>query len=534
MKALVWLSMILLCSTIIISRTVTLAAPSQLTGTLVIAKTDEPNSIDPHVHDGWYSARAQSPVYETLVDMSWDPDKKELVLRPLLAERWTISPDLRTYTFNLRKGIKFHDGTSLTAEDVKVTFERNRALGMRASWQVEPIETITTPDDSTVVVKLKQRFTPFLLAMSRAYIMSAKAIHANDRGDHAQKFFNANMIGTGPYRFVEWTRQSTVTFERNPNYWRGWPGQHFEKIVLRHVPDPATQRLLIEKGEVDFALQITPDDAKALKGTPGVVVLTDPSTSTFDFPLKLRGALKDGRVRQALAYSFPYDQAIKGIRGGFGVRVYGPFPRGIAGYTEEGLIKYDFDLAKAKALLEEAGFRVGPSGLREKDGKPLRLEAWVIAALPFEKEAALLWQSALKQIGVDLKVVEQSAIASYVTATYNYDAPADAYGWILSMFIPDPHDIARQYHTRSWKGLNTSFWGDEKSDNLIDRASQLPAGAARTKLYEQLQRLINKEVPHIWLWQEQKIVVFRKNIKGFVYNPVDYIREFRYYDMYRE
>ncbi len=273
MKILVWLSMILLCSTIIISGPPTHAAPSQFTGTLVIAKTDEPNSIDPHVHDGWYSVRAQSPVYETLVDMSWDPDKKELVFAPLLAERWTISPDLRTYTFNLRKGIKFHDGTPFTAEDVKATFERNRALGMRASWQVEPIETITTADDSTVGIRLKRRFTPFLLAMSRAYIMSAKAIRANDRGDNAQKFFNSNMIGTGPYKFVEWTRESSVTFERNPNYWREWLGRHFEKIVLRHVPDPTTQRLLIEKGEVDIALQITPDDAKSLKRTPGVVIL---------------------------------------------------------------------------------------------------------------------------------------------------------------------------------------------------------------------------------------------------------------------
>lgn len=512
----------------------TQAAPARGTSTLVIAKTDEPNSIDPHVHDGWYSVRAQSPVYETLVDMSWDPQSKRIVLAPLLAESWTISPDGKNYTFKLRSGVTFHDGTPFTSEDVKATFERNRGLGMRASWQVQPIESIGTPDPRTVAIRLRSRFTPFLMAMARAYIISAKAIRDNDRGDRAQRFLNANMVGTGPYKFVEWTRESTVTFERNPEYWRGWQGPHFDKILLRHVPDPTTQRLLMERGEVDFALQIKPDDAQALQKNPNISVEIGPSTATFNFPIKLRGALKEAKVRQALAYSFPYDQAIQGIRRGFASRVYGAFPKGVPGYTEAGIVKYTHDPEKTKTLLDEAGFRVGRGGLRERDGQPLRLEVWTIAALPFEKEAALLWQSSLREIGVELRVVEQSAIATYVTATYNYDAPADAYGWVVTAFVPDPHDIARQLHTRSFKGLNTSFWGNDQSDSLIDRAVQLPPGVARTRLYEQLQQMVNRDPPAIWAWQEQKIVVRRKNIKGFVYNPADYIREFRYYDLYRD
>jgi peptide/nickel transport system substrate-binding protein len=240
------------------------------------------------------------------------------------------------------------------------------------------------------------------------------------------------------------------------------------------------------------------------------------------------------KVRQALAYSFPYTQAIDGIRSGFGSRSYGPFPKGIPGGTDDGVIKYSFDLDKAKMLLEEAGYKIGASGLREKDGQPLRPEVWVIAAVPYEKEAALLWQSALRQIGVDMRVVEQTAIATYVTATYNYDAPADIYGWVVSLFIPDAHDVARQLHTNAWKGLNNAFWGNQTSDSLIDRASQLPPGVARTRLYEQLQRMANADPPAVWVWQEQKFVVHRSNIRGYVYNPLDYIREFRYYDLYRQ
>jgi peptide/nickel transport system substrate-binding protein len=507
---------------------------SQVSGTLVIAKSDEPNSIDPHVHDGWYSVRAHSAVYETMVDMTWDAQKKEVELKPLLAESWDISSDRLKYTFKLRKGVKFHDSTPFTSESVKATFERNKALGMRASWQVAPINTIETPDESTVVVTLKEPYTPFLQAMARAYIMNHKLLQENNKGDNAQPFFNQNMNGTGPYKFLRWDRDSIIEFEANKDYWGGWAGKHFEKIVLRHVPDRATQRLLIEKGEVDFALQLAPDDINALKSVSGLNVMIEPTTSVFGFPMKLRNALKDVKVRQALAWSFPYDDAIKGIRGGLGERAYGPFATGVVGNTEEGITKYQFDLNRAKQILDEAGYRPGASGIREKDGQPLAFEVWTIAALAFEKEAALLWQSKLKEIGVDLKPVEQSAIASYVTATYNYDAPADMYGWVVSMFIPDPSDIARHYHTRNFNGLNTPFYTNEKVDALIDQGAQAAPGPDRAKVYEQIHRQINEDSPYIWVWLEQKAIVHRTNLQGFTYNPVDYIREFRYHDLYRE
>ncbi|MCC6803466.1 MAG: hypothetical protein IT319_11330, partial [Anaerolineae bacterium] len=132
---------LLICLVFLIQSVALAQDAVEWTGTLVIAKTDEPNSIDPHVHDGWYSARAQSAVYETLVDMTWDPDTQQVVFQPLLAQSWEISDDGLVYTFHLQEGIAFHDGTPFTSESVKVTFERNLALGMRASWQVRPIST---------------------------------------------------------------------------------------------------------------------------------------------------------------------------------------------------------------------------------------------------------------------------------------------------------------------------------------------------------------------------------------------------------
>lgn len=534
MKRIAFVSMII-CLAFILQGVAFAQDGVEWTGALVIAKTDEPNSIDPHVHDGWYSVRAQSAVYETLVDMRWDPDAQELVFDPLLAKSWDISDDGLTYTFHLQEGVTFHDGTPFTSESVKVTFERNQALGMRASWQVRPISAIETPDDMTVVITLSQAYTPFLMAMSRAYIMNQNLIAENDEGDNAQAYFNQNMNGTGPYKFVRWERESVIEFEANMDYWRGWSGKHFDRIILRHVPDPATQRLLMEQGEVDFAMQITPDDAKSLESMDGVTVVAGPALATFDFPLKIRGPLEDVEVRRALSYSFPYDDAIEGIRGGFGQRVYGPFPEGVPGYTTDGVTQYDYDPAHASELLAEAGWAdTDGDGILDKDGQPLSFELWTIAALPYEREAGLLWQSALSEIGVDLNVVEQSAIATFVSATYDFDAQADMYGWVISMFIPDASDVARMYSTANWSGLNTSFYGNEETDALIDQAAQMPNGADRTAIYEDLQRTISSDAVHIWLWQEQRIIVHRDNVGGYVYNPVDYIREFHYYDMFRE
>lgn len=505
------------------------------TGSLVIAKTDEPNSIDPHVHDGWYSVRTHSAVYETLVEMVWDPENEELTIEPLLAEDWEVSDDNLTYTFYLREGITFQDGTPFTSESVKATFERNAELGMRASWQVEPIESIEAPDDYTVVITLSEPFTPFLMAMSRAYIMNHELIESQDQGDNAQEYFNENMNGTGPYEFVRWDRESIVEFAAYTDYWRGWDGKHFERIILRHVPEPGTQRLLMEQGEVDFALQIQPEDVAALESVPGVVILEGPSTANFDFAYKIRGVLEDKLVRQALAYTFPYDEAIEALRSGLAQRVYGPFPDGVMGNTEEGLIQYDYDLDRARELLEEAGWTdTDGDGLLDKDGEPLSVEVWTVSAVPYEAEAALLWQDPLSDVGVEMNLVEQTSVSTFLNATFNYDSPHDILAWVMSMFIPDPHDTARRYHTDSWEGVNNSFYGNEEIDAIIDEGARMPNGPEREAHYEELQRIINEDAPHVWVWQERKLIVYQDDIQGYVYNPTDYIREFNYYDMYRE
>lgn len=499
---------------------------SRFTGSLVIAKSDEATSLDPHVHDGWFSVRAQSAAYEGLVDMVWDSEKEEMVFRPLLAKSWDVSPDRKTYTFELEEGVKFHDGSAFTSEDVKDTFERNKAVGLRPSYQVAPVSRIDTPDDHTVVLHLREPWTPFLMAMSRAYIMSSDGIEENDEGDQAQAFFNENMIGTGPYKLSEFRRDSITRLERYEDYWRGWDGKHFDEIVLRHVPESATQRLLIERGEVDFALQAPLDDLDTLAGQDGLVVDSKPTDWAFQLTLKVTGPLADVNVRKALQHAFPYDDFITDVMKGNGTPLDGgPITPGIPGYCPDEVTTYDFDLDKAREFLSKSRY---PDG-----GFDLLL--WTFAPIPFEQQAGLMWSNSLRKLNIDMKVKPVASNAIYAEHWTNKSAEPNIYGFLNSTFIPDPDAYLRRWYGTEGIGvLNPSFYSNERVDHLLEKASVTPNGPERDAMYCEMAQIVTEDAIHVNVMRTHNIKVYKDSIRGYEYNPHDSIREFRYWDMYRE
>jgi len=502
--------------------------PAVSTGTLTMVIAHDPNSIDPHVHDGWYSVRYQSPVYEALVDTKWNPEKKVLEFLPMLATSWEISRDGLTYTFKLRKGVKFHDGHPFTAEAVKVTFDRNRELKLRAAYQVEPIKELQTPDDYTVVMKLKYPFTPFLMAMARAYIMSPKAIKDNAKPDDkwAQKWFNQNMVGTGPYSLKQFAMTSIGDYVKNPNYWRGWSGKHFDRILMKHVVERSTQALLIEKGDVDVADEVPLDDLSRLAKLPGIRVENNPSPMPFAWMLRPRGPLADVRVRQALNYAVPHDDLIEKTMGGAASRIYGPLTSAYSAYCEKDLIKYNFDLNKAKALLKEAGYEKG-----------FDLNFTTAAQLPWEKDIGVILQGIWAQLGIKLRIEEFASSPAHMSASYTWEEPKkfDAFGMVISAYLPDPdHQLWRWIGEDNIGGLNVSYYRNAKLNGLFRQAKTMPFGPERDKVYCEASVIINHDAVHLWVLSKNDVRVFRSNIKGHVYNPADPILEYRWYELYRE
>lgn len=498
------------------------------TGTFTMVKTNDPNSIDPHVHDGWYSIRVQSGAYEALVDMVWNPDTQQLEFLPSLAKDWEISDDGLTYTFHLEEGVKFTDGCDFNAEAVKKTFERNKGMALRAAYQVDPIEEIETPDDHTVILHLSYPYTPFIMAMSRALIMSPCAIEANatEEDEWAQEFFNENMIGTGPYILTNFVRESIIEMEKNPDYWRGWGGKHFDRLVMKHVPERATHSLLIERGEADLVDNAPYDDLERLDALPNVVVRNNPGPMPFVWMMRPRGPLEDVRVRQALAYAIDYDAIIEEVMQGTGTRLYGPLSQVYGAYCEDGLIKYEYDLDKAKELLKEAGY---------EDGFDLNFTFPI--ALPFEQDVAVALQGMWAPLGINLTLEPQASSATYMSASYTWEEPKkyDAFGMLLSAYLPDPdHQLWRWIGEDNWPGLNVSAYENERVNEIFRQARQMPMGPERDALYCEASEIINQDAVHLWMFTKNDVRTWQEDIKGYVYNPVDAIREYRYYDLYRE
>ena len=211
-------------------------------------------------------------VYENLI--KYEGDTLDIV--PNLAESYEVSKDGLTYTFKIRPGITFTDGAPLDAAAVKLSIERQIGVKQGIGYVFANVNALETPDDMTFVMTLSAPSDGILSAfagMYAPYIISPKAITENEQdGDWAQGWLRDNMVGTGPYVLDSYSQSQQAVFSRNPDYWGGWDGEHFDQIIVSYVKEPATERLLLEQGEVDVALFLPDDAVEELDGTEGIVV----------------------------------------------------------------------------------------------------------------------------------------------------------------------------------------------------------------------------------------------------------------------
>ena len=347
-------------------------------GTLVYIINGEPDSLDPHKtvrQDSWAVMRY---VHGSLVLQ--DPEGNYV---PYLAESWEMSEDGLTWTFHLKEGITFQDGTPLTAQDVAWTYTRAKdpANPGAAGAALAAVESIEATDDLTVVMHLPQPFFPLLTSLSDpAYfgILSQKAVEAEDYGREP--------MGSGPYRFKEWVTGEKIVLERNPDF--DWAPEYahagpwyFDEIEFRIIPETATQVVSMEAGEIHVSA-VSPNDVDIIRQT-GLFTLYDvfqPGTGPY---LQFNNAmppLDDVRVRQALSMAIDRDVVVKVATKGQAVPQYGPLSPATIGYWQGvDYVGYKYNLEKAKALMEEAGYTANAWGMLGKDGEPLQFTLKIIA-----------------------------------------------------------------------------------------------------------------------------------------------------------
>ena len=448
---------------------------------VVLGMTLEPTGLDPTA--GAASAIAeivQYNVFETLTKVNSDGS-----VTPLLAESWEVSPDLKTYTFKLRKGVKFQNGEPFNANTVKFSFER--AAGEKSTNKDKrtfaSMERVGVVDEHTVVVINKELNPDFLFLMGQA---PAVIVEPKSADTNATK-----PVGTGPYKLDSWKQGASVTLVKWPNF-RNAAAIKMNKATFRFISDPAAQVASLLSGDVDaFPRVAAARSLEQFKRDPRFQIIISGSRAKTILAINnKKKPLDDVRVRRAIAAAIDRKAVIEGAVDGFGVPIGSHYVPGAFGYVDTtGINPYNPD--KARALLSEAGVKT-----------PLELSV-VLPPVPYARQGGEVIAAQLAKVGIVAKLqnVEWAQWLSGVYGNKNYDLT------IISHVEPfDLGNFAKPGY----------YWNYEspKFNEIYDKINNAPRAADRAKLLGDAQRMLANDAVHAFLFQPQWITVAQKGIRG--------------------
>jgi len=449
-------------------------------------------------------------IYEPLLWVN-GPNAKE-PFRPGLAEKWETAADGLSWTFHLRKGVKFHDGAALDATAVKRSLERSQASG-GASFIWAPVDKIVAVDDLTVKFQLKSPAPVDLIASSLygAWIVSPKALDAVEKD---KKYFEAGIeAGTGPYTLKGYKPDSQVELAAFPDYWGGWSdAKHFDNVVISIVSDATVQQQMLSSNEVDLAFSLPATAYDTFAKDSNFTVNTYSTVFNYvGFLNTTRPPLDNKLVRQAISYAIPYDDIIKVGAEGRGTQARGPVPKGIFPYSDD-VKQYKQDLAKAQDLMKQAGIT-----------KPIDLTLTYAAENDIEKKFAPVLADALSKININVKI--QPMLFNQQWELGKGD-PTKAQDIFLLLYWPTYSDagsdnLNSMFHSSEKPFFNLSYWKNADFDKLVDQAITLTGTdrAAAQKAYTQAQNLLVDEAAGLFFMDVGAWYAVPKYIQGFDYNP---------------
>ncbi len=501
--------------------------------TLTVVLNGSPSDLDPHSQYDYRSTLAVHGPYEGLIGLK-DDKTDEYV--GLIAESWEPNQDRSVWTFRLREGVTFQDGSPCDAEAVRRSYERLLTLGQGAvnvvSRFVDDPSRISAPDPRTVVFDLGRPQPLFEAAMAATLgvqVVNVRvAMEHEEDGDQGNAWLqlNAEGTGTGPYRIAEFRPGEQVVMERYDGYWGGWDGEHFDRIVIRVVEEAETRRQLIERGEADVADAVTPEALAELEQNPDLVVDRSPSTEVAYFVLTEAGPLASPEARQAMCYAFPYQEVIDGVYNGAPTQARGPVADCVRGFSPEA-VGYTTDLARARELFAQAGVAKGTE-----------LTLMTQTGAELVRSSAQLFQANLEEVGIRLSIEEVDT--SIFTDTFYGDAPAEERPHVMPWsWWPDYNDAWNQLYPivscDSWgsNGGNGGFYCNERVDELLAQARDAADPEAYRAAVAEAQRIVSGDDPAaIYYLQGRWTTILRRNILGFVFNPIN-VGTFDFYRMSR-
>jgi len=481
--------------------------------TLVIAIQADPTGFDPEAVLNNTSGFVMSAVYDSLV--RYKPGTVDVA--PGLAESWDISSDGLTYTFHLRHGVTFSDGTAFDAHTYVKSLDRlfdktdpayiynTGPVESYIGFTYDPVASYKALDDYTVQFTLKHPFAPFLTSLAMVWngVVSPEA--ALEYG----KDFRNNPVGTGPFVFKEWVHNDHITLDANPNYWGGKP--KVDRVIFKVIPDAQTALLQMKQGQVQILADVSSQVIPAIKADANLKLVTQPGLTVngIAFPTDTK-PFDDPRVRQALNYAIDRAAIDKSLYNDLAVPMTSPLPKAQWGYTPD-LQPYTYDPGKAKQLLADAGY---PNGFKAE------LLAYNSARgyNPAGAQMAVAIQSYLKKIGVDVSI-QQMEFGSFLSKVRSGDYHGMAMtGWSGDNGDPD-NFLYELFDSETIPVGDTSHYKNARVDSLLSQAQKETDHAKRVALYQQAQRLIWQDAPWLFLNNTLQVRATTSNVTGFVLNP---------------
>lgn len=472
------------------------ASNNRAGGELIVGLRQEIGNLDPHLATSFSSFRVIEVMYEGL--LRYDENG---AIEPALAKDWDISEDGKTYTFHLREGVKFHDGTEVTAEDVKASFNRilDPEVGSPQASRLQKIESMDVQDEYTISIALSTKFAPFLNNVAgpgRAIIPKSIV----EEGQSLKK----KVAGTGPFYLEDWVPGEQILLKKNESYWmEGLP--YLNGVSYKIIPEPATRRAALQSGDIHVIPSATSTSVQVLKNTKKLEIL-----STQELAYSLIGfntnkePLNDPKVRKAVSYALDRNEIIQAVYNGLAT-VGTPLPPALEEWylPEEELVGYGHDIERAKELLSEAGYSDGVS-----------FSITVSPTLDTALQIAQVVQQQVKPAGIsiELNTVEWGTFLD-AWRNSNFDAFASLNG---GSFDPDGY-YYRTFH--SGGSTNVFNYSNSEVDELLEKGRVTTDLAERQKIYDQVQRQLTEQMPILFVAYADLHTVVRDNVNGFSQLP---------------
>nr|WP_223300504.1 ABC transporter substrate-binding protein [Pantoea sp. At-9b] len=473
---------------------------------LVIGKAADPQTLDPAVTIDNNDWTVTYPAYQRLVRYKTVEGKGSTEVEGDLATSWQASEDQKTWTFKLKENEKFDDGSAVTADAVKASFERLLKIKQGPAEAYPADLKIDVVDPHTVKFTLSQPFAPFLytLANDGASIINPAVLQAH-AADDARGYLAEHTAGSGPFMLKSWQKGQQLVLVPNPHYAGDKPA--FKRVSVKIIGESASRRLQLSRGDIDIADSLPVDQLTALKQEGKVAVAEYPSLRvTYLYLNNSKAPMNQVDLRRAISWATDYQGMVKGILSGYGKQMRGPIPEGMWGYDASAM-QYSMDEAKAKAALDKVPQKPASLTFLYSDNDP----NW--------EPIALSTQASLSKIGVNVKL-EKLANATLRERVGKGDYDIAIGNW--SPDFADPYMFMNYWFESDKKGLpgNRSFYENAEVDKLLKSALATTDQQARTKDYQQAEKIVIDEAAYVYLFQKNYQLAMNKQVKGFVFNPM--------------